>query len=269
MRKVLLALVVIFASAAWAQTPVQPTLENKDSNKSDTHDRGVGMIKMKLPPPAGTGGGTVLPPPPPGPIVVPPVGEDDVPPTETDPPPPGEIRPTYYDEPCEGKFAFLLDASGSMYGSRIASVRAETTAVIGMLTDDDEFDACAYGSQFAAPTYTTFMWGGLQPATSGNKSAAIAWINGPATNPGGGTPTYACLKTACQTYPVDLGKMFLLTDGYPNVSGSASQILADFPAWWTRFTDCTLVCICIGGVGSAQTFMQQLAALAGGIYIQR
>ena len=108
-----------------------------------------------------------------------------------------------------------------------------------------------------------------QPATSGNKSAAIAWVNGPATNPGGGTPTYACLKTACQVYPVDLGKMFLLTDGSPNVSGSASQILADFPAWWTHFTDCTLVCICIGGVGSAQTFMQQLAALAGGIYVQR
>jgi hypothetical protein len=201
--------------------------------------------------------------------VNPPSPEDDVPPTEIYPEPPGELPPTYYDEPCQGKFAFLLDASGSMYGSLIASVRQETTSVISMLTDEDEFDAAAYGDQHGYPTYTQFMWGGLQPATSGNKAAAISWVNGPATNPGGGTPTYACLKTACLTYPVDLNKMFLLTDGYPNTSGSASQILADFPGWWTRFTDCTLVCVCIGGVGSAQQFMQQLAAQAGGIYIQR
>ncbi len=268
MRKVLLAAVMIFAGAAWAQTPANPTLQGLDSNKTDTHDRGVGVVRMKLAAPGSTGGGTQLPPPPPNPVVVP-SPEDDVPPSEINPPPPGELPPTYYDEPCQGKFAFLLDASGSMYGSRIASVRQETTNVISLLTENDEFDACAYGSQFAAPTYTTFMWGGLQPATSGNKSSAINWVNGSATNPGGGTPTYACLKTACQVYPVDLDKMFLLTDGYPNVSGSASQILADFPAWWTHFTDCTLVCICIGGVGSAQTFMQQLAAQAGGIYIQR
>ena len=268
MRKALLAVVMIFASAAWAQTPANPTLEGKDSNKTDTHDRGVGVVRMKLRAPGSQGGGTQLPPPAP-PIICPPSPDQDVPPEEINPPPPGELPPTYYDEPCQGKFAFLLDASGSMYGSRIASVRQETSNVISQLTEDDEFDAAAYGDQHGYPTYTQFMWGGLQPATEANKSAALSWVNGSATNPGGGTPTYACLRTACQVYPADLDKMFLLTDGYPNTSGSASQILADFPAWWTHFNDCTLVCVCIGGVGSAQQFMQQLAAQAGGIYIQR
>ncbi|MCF6227873.1 MAG: hypothetical protein L3J82_04280 [Planctomycetes bacterium] len=61
--------------------------------------------------------------------------------------------------------------------------------------------------------------------------------------------------------------MFLLTDGGPNVSGSASQILADFPQWWTKFTEADLIAICIGGSGTAQQFMQQLAAIAGGTYI--
>ena len=275
MRRIILgfaALALVFcASAVSAQTATDPTLKSDDTNRADAHDRPVGMVKIKLPAPAVQPPTTPpTPPPPPAPNPTPPSEGEDIPPTETPPaPPPPEDPPTYYDEPVEGKFAFLLDASGSMYGSRIASVRQETTAVIAQLTEDDEFDCNAYGDQHGYPTYTKFMWGQLLPGTDSNKTSAIAWVNGPSTNPGGGTPTYACLKMSCQTYPADLNKMFLLTDGYPNTSGSASQILADFPGWWTKFTDCTLVCICIGGVGSAQQFMQSLAAQAGGTYIQR
>ena len=156
-----------------------------------------------------------------------------------------------------------------MYGSRIASVRQETANVISMLTKKDEFDACAYGDQHGYPTYTKFMWGALLPGTDGNKTAAINWVNGPSTNPGGGTPTLPCLRAACAIYPTNLDKMFLLTDGSPNTGGSASQILSEFPSLWSRFDDCTLVCVCIGGVGAAQSFMQSLAAQAGGTYIQR
>lgn len=245
-------------------------LSSPDANKTDSHDRPIGKVRIKLPI-SGTGNpGETLPPPPPPPPppIVPPEGED-LPPTETppDPPPPVE-PPTYWGEPVEGKFAFLLDASGSMYGSRIATVRAETTGVIAELTEDDEFDCVAYGSQFpSSQSYSKFMWGTLLPGTEGNKSSAISWVNGPSTNPGGGTPTYACLKKSCQVYPADLNKMFLLTDGSPNTSGSASQILADFPGWWSKFTDTEMIAICIGGYGAAQTFMQQLAALAGGTYI--
>jgi len=275
MRKLVITLAcfgfAFFAGAAFAQSSSQPELSSKDATKTDSHDRPLGGVSLKLPAPAG---GTATPPepappPPAPPPPAPPSEGEDVPPSESPPsPPPPEDPPTYYGEPVHGKFAFLLDASGSMYGSRIATVRAETTSVIGDLTEDDEFDCVAYGDQFGvSQSYSVFMWGSLLTGTDGNKSSAIAWVNGSNTNPGGGTPTYACLKKSCQVYPADLTKMFLLTDGSPNTSGSASQILADFPTWWNKFTDTTLVCICIGGVGSAMQFMQQLAALAGGVYI--
>jgi Mg-chelatase subunit ChlD len=160
----------------------------------------------------------------------------------------------------------VLDASGSMSGSKVAALRTETTSVINALTVDDELDCVAFGTQFGAQdNYSKFLWEGLLPATEGNRSAAASWVNGPALNPGGGTPTYACLKKSCQVYPSDLTKMFLVTDGYPNTSGSASQILADFPQWWLKFEETELVCVCIGGGGAS--FMQQLAALAGGTYV--
>jgi hypothetical protein len=84
------------------------------------------------------------------------------------------------------------------------------------------------------------------------------------------TPSYPNLKRACEIYPADLDKFFFLTDGAPNWpsgQGSAQHILQDFPAWWSKFDDCELVAICIGGLGAAQQFMQQLATLAGGVYI--
>ena len=274
MRKLVSALAcfafVVCAGSLAAQASSGPELSSKDANKTDSHDRPIGGVSLKLPAPAGSPTTPPEPaPPPPAPNPAPPSEGEDVPPSETPPsPPPPEDPPTYYGEPVHGKFAFLLDASGSMYGSRIATVRAETSAVIQALTADDEFDCVAYGDQFGvSQNYSKFMWGTLLPATDGNKSSAISWVNGSSTNPGGGTPTYACLKKSCEIYPADLTKMFLLTDGSPNTSGSSSQILADFPTWWNKFQETTLVCICIGGVGAAMQFMQQLAALAGGVYI--
>jgi len=273
MRKVLMGLAafaMIFGTVGIMAQTAAPSITAKDGTKKDSHDRPVGGVKIKTPS-AGTGGpntGTGTPPPPTINPTPPSEGED-IPPSETPPnAPPAEDPPTYFGEPVEGSFAFLLDASGSMWGPRIATVRAETVAAISELTEDDEFDCCAYGSQYPAQnSYTVWLWQGLQAATDGNKSAATTWVNGPATNPGGGTPTYACLQACCSLYPSDLGKMFLLTDGGPNVSGSAAQILADFPGWWNNFEDCELVAICIGGNGSAISFMQALAALGGGIFI--
>jgi hypothetical protein len=271
MRKILfsLAAFALVAGMGALSAQNQSELSSTDADKTDAHDRPIGKVSIKLPAPNGGGGNGGPSTEPPKTDPIPPSEGEEIPPTEGGPEePPVEDPPTYYGEPVQGKFAFLLDASGSMYGSRIATVRAETTSVIQDLTEDDEFDCVAYGSQFpASQDYSTFMWGALLPGTEGNKSAAVSWVNGPSTNPGGGTPTYACLKKSCQVYPADLDKMFLLTDGSPNVSGSASQILADFPTWWSKFDDTELVAVCIGGYGSAQTFMQQLAALAGGTYI--
>jgi hypothetical protein len=251
-------------------SPTGATLSSRDADKTDSHDRPIGGIQLKLA--NGTGGNPgetdpVLPSPPPRPIE-PPTGEE-LPPIEDIAPPPPEVGPPdFIGEPVDGKVAFLLDASGSMAGSGIATVRAEATSTISELTEDDLIDCVAYGSQFpASEAYSQFMWGALLPCTEGNKAAAIAWVNGPATNPGGGTPTYACLQKSCQVYPADLDKMFLLTDGEPNVSGSASQILLDFPGWWSKFNGTEFVAICINGSGPAQDFMMNLAALAAGTYI--
>lgn len=246
--------------------PAQPEVHGKDgaNQGKSSHDRPVGGVRVKLPADGSTGGTGPDPEPP---------TDDPTPPSEGEEIPPGDEPPVedneYYGEPIQGKFAFLLDASGSMGGSRIATVRQETTSTINDMTEDDEFDCVAYGSQFGVNNdYSRFMWGALLPATDGNKAAATAWVNGPNTNPGGGTPTYACLKKSCQVYPADLDKMFLLTDGSPNTSGSSAQILADSPPWFTKFDDdFKLVCICIGGSGSAAQFMQQLASLHNGIYI--
>ena len=265
----------VMAGSLAAQTSAQPTITSKDAGKTDAHDRPIGGVTMRLPAPGG-GPGDTVPPAPPDIVQTPPSENEDIPPSETPPSnPPSEEPPTYFGEPVEGKFAFLLDASGSMYGALIATVRAETCAAINDMTEEDEFDCVAYGSQFpAAQFYSVFLWGALLPATEGNKGAAVTWVNGPSLNPGGGTPTYACLKKSCELYPPELTKMFLLTDGYPNISGSANEILADFPSWWTKFENgggdgegTTFVAICIGGSGPAMQFMQSLAALAGGVYI--
>jgi hypothetical protein len=272
MRKILASMAcfafVVCAGSVAAQAGTS-TLSSKDSNKTDAHDRPIGGVTIKLPTPGGapTPPGEPVPPPPAPNPPTPPAEGEDVPPVETPPdPPPPEDPPTYFGEPLQGKFCFLLDASGSMSGSGIATLRAETTATMSDLTEDDEFDAAAYGGQFSpSEAYSTYMWGTLLPGTDGNKSAAISWVNGSATNPGGMTPSYAALQKACQVYPADLNKFIFLTDGFPNITGSAAQILADFPGWWSKFTDCELVCVCVNGGGAA--FMQDLASLAGGVYI--
>jgi hypothetical protein len=270
MRKIIASIAclafVVCAGSLAAQTATS-TLSSKDATKQDAHDRPIGGINIKLPAPITppTTPGEPSPPPPPPPPPTPPSEGEDVPPVETPPdPPPPEDPPTYYGEPIQGKFAFLLDASGSMGGSRIATVRAETTGTIAELTEDDEFDCVAFGGQFgAASSYCNYMWGTILPATEGNKSSAINWVNGSACNPGGGTPSYEALQSACATYTAELTKFFFLSDGYPN--GGAGPILADFPGWWSKFTECELVVICVGGGGA--DFMQGLAALAGGTYI--
>lgn len=227
---------------------------NRDFTKRDTHDRPAGVARFKVPDPNGNtpglsdgnGNGS---------------NGGNVPPGE-DPPgsPPPEDPPTFYGEPVFGKFAFILDASGSMAGSRIAALRAEATNAINGLTDDDELDVMSFGTQF--PDFTCELWGALQPATDGNRANAVSFINGAALDPGGGTPSHRALEKACGLYPADLGRMFFLSDGGPNATGTAGEILAHFPAWWAKFEQETaLIVICIGGDPDGVSFMRDLAAL--------
>jgi hypothetical protein len=161
---------------------------------------------------------------------------------------------------------FLLDASGSMSGAKVAALRAEMTTAVNALPPHYKLDLLSYGDQFGvAQNYNTKLWGSVLPATPANKITAVNWVNGPALNPGGGTPTYNAMKDACQTYSPGLKGYFLVTDGYPNTGGSASQILSDVPAWWGLFDECHFYGGDIGG--GAASFMQALAGLLQGDYI--
>lgn len=259
-KLVLTVALCLFAGVLGAQAQIK----SPDGAKPTTHDRPAGGAVIVVPDSTGgTGGGTPNEPPPVTDPTPPSEGED-IPPTEPPVEPPVEDPPPFYGEPVRGKVAFILDASGSMYGSKMASLRAEATGVIQELNEYDELDCMAYGGQFAATGGVKFMWGALLPATDGNKNAAISWVNGPTMNPGGGTPSYAALQQGCQTYPADLDQFFFVTDGYPNES--PATILAAFPGWWNKFEDCRLICICIAGGGAS--FMQQLAAsVDNGVYI--
>src|SRR5690606_12602003 len=165
MRKVLycLAVFVITAGMGSLSAQTQSELSSPDANKADAHDRPIGTIKIKLPAPnGGTNPGESKPPEPTPPVSwTPPSEGEELPPTEINPePPPPEEPPTVIVETLQGKVVFLIDASGSMYGSRIATVRAEASSAISGLKVDHDVDYVAFGSQFpAAHDYSKFMWG--------------------------------------------------------------------------------------------------------------
>ncbi len=160
---------------------------------------------------------------------------------------------------------FVLDASGSMFGARIAVLRAEMSAAIAALPPHYKFDLVAFGSQFPANSaYTESMWGSLTHATDANRLAAIQWINGPSLDAVGGTPAYPALQDVCFRYAPDLKSLFFLSDGAVNQGGSATELCADIPAWWSAMDECHFNAV---AVGTVSTLMPTLAALLNGSYI--
>jgi hypothetical protein len=160
----------------------------------------------------------------------------------------------------------LLDASGSMAGSKVAALRAEAVSIINSLPPHYRLDAVAFGDQFGATSaYNAKHWGSVQPMTQANQGSVTNWVNGPSLNPGGGTPLYPALKDTIYTYRPSLKTLIVISDGYPNTGGSSNLILADMPGWWSAMDDCSFIGVCIGGGGAS--FMQQICALTGGTYI--
>ncbi|MCC6572146.1 MAG: hypothetical protein IT462_00010 [Planctomycetes bacterium] len=250
MRTALCVLVTLtsLATPLFAQAPSrfdvpgQVRLQNPDAANKNGVDRPVGGVQVRIGPATNNGNST-------DPLIV----------IDRVLPPDIKDEPTFYGEPVGDNFVLILDASGSMAGARAASLRAEATSLIARLDEDNKFDCMSYGTQFADSTMQ--LWRGLTVATESNKDAATNFVNGPCCNPGYGTPTHAALQRACETYPVELGKMFLITDGVPNATGSAMQILQHFPGWWSKFDPRTaLVCVCVGGIEEAINFMRDLAA---------
>src|SRR5690606_33024788 len=160
--------------------------------------------------------------------------------------------PTFFGEPVNGNFIWCLDRSGSMgvrdsgsgpiedengntvsQPSRIQVVKSECIKVIRQLTDDDQFAIVTFAS-----SVTNFQ--DLVFATDGNKTDAIQMVSSMYAS--GMTAAHDALMISCQNYGTDIDKLYFLCDGGPNVTGSSSQILQNFPNWFGPKKDagCTL-----------------------------
>ncbi|MCG3182951.1 MAG: hypothetical protein ICCCNLDF_01033 [Planctomycetes bacterium] len=176
-------------------------------------------------------------------------------------PPPGSTTPVYFGQPLAGRMLFICDMSAATAGQPLANLQTELTAALNSLTGSEQFDILVYNEAISG--FVSALWGTPQQATTSNVTAAVNWVNGPSFTAAGGVD-YACytaLQTSFTSY-TSIDTAFLYTWSTP---GDGSAILADYPNWATSDPNRQLTVICKGG--SAQTFAQQLAALAGGTYV--
>lgn len=175
------------------------------------------------------------------------------------------VQPTpsaeFWTVPATGRLLFVVEASGPMAGAGIATLRAELTNTVSELLPTDAFDIVVFSDWRSG--YFESLWGTPQAATTANISTAVSWINGPALNPGGmsDSATYAALEESFVTY-TNIDRAFLAAYSTPT---NAAQILNDYPAWLA--TDPTRTQVVVSMHSASATWGQQLAALAGGIYV--
>lgn len=173
----------------------------------------------------------------------------------------------FFGVPPKGKMVFVFDISHSMK-DYINSLKEETIDMINNLTVSEQFDCFAYNTDIYKNFARMQLWGEVRTATESNKTEAIHWIM--SLEPFGFTPTYKALKYVCDNYPIDIDKIFLVTDGYPSngwptVEGRTRNIIPDAKKWWDKFIRCKLICISIEGGGSM--FTKELAAAVNGSHI--
>ena len=122
--------------------------------------------------------------------------------------------PEFYGEDLDSdsdSLVFVVDFSCSMWGSRIAKAKVEVSKAIKGLSKNFKFSVVTY-------TCSIKVWKRqLVDATSANKNAAIAWVNG--QSPSGATGTGLAVKTALEISR-DNKLVVLLTDGAPNCLGN-------------------------------------------------
>jgi hypothetical protein len=215
--------------------------------------------------------------------------EPGIPPTEPDvnappaeppapEPPVEENPPTFFGEPVTGDFGFTMDYSGSMNAglgsgpmedgngniianpNRMQALKIEATNVVQALEESQKFALVWFASGVQ-------YYQSLVEATEANKQTAIQQIAG--MNASGMTAAHDALHRACIQYGNDYDRLYFLCDGGPNVTGNASQILANFPGWFSGLAanGCQLIVIHLGTHGAS--FSQSLASQNGGTYIQR
>ena len=139
---------------------------------------------------------------------------------------------------------------------------------IAPLTDNVLFQVMSYGDPTTETLFATF-----RPATAHAKAVAISYLQ--SLTPLGPSPQHTALYTATRIAPPDLNIMYYYSASVPGADPLASggvatypEILAEFPAWWVSFIDAQLLAIRVGDTpASHNSFMMDLAALAGGSYI--
>jgi large repetitive protein len=180
--------------------------------------------------------------------------------------------PTIYGQPIRESVVFMTSASGSMYGSQIATVRANIVGALASLPDGVEIDIVAFGSQFPQSHHFGRWFSGspgslieINPLT---RAFAIGWVNGSWTNPGGMNTMYHPMEAQTQNSPSSLRQIVLVSADQPNwpQGYSSAQLLTDIQGWWAHFTDCQLVAVSLGTT-STDNLMQQMAALVGGVSV--
>jgi len=242
-------------------------------------DRAAGLMRVVIPSSASDAN------PLPDETPVPPDELDPaLPPLEDIPEPQPEVPedpPPFFGEPISGSFIWVLDRSGSMGArdqgsgpiedengntvsqpSRIQVVKAECIKVLRQVKEDDHFAIVTFASSVS-------NFASLVEGTPSNVADAIQMIS--SMYPSGATAAHDALQIACNNYGNEIDKLFFLSDGAPNVTGTSAQILQNFPGWFQAKKDggCSLVCVHIGNDGYAAQFMQSLASQNGGTYIHK
>lgn len=199
----------------------------------------------------------------------------------------------------------VFDENGNIIAnpSRIQTVQTEATKLINSISSEHEFAIVTFGGNQAGGGRSAGGAGASQPVTRGcgpytprprprvvdgpqsgngtvtaygarvtgtqaNKQRAASTIG--AMRAVGPTPLYNALRTACTRFGTDIDKLFVLTDGNPNVTGNTSDILRDFPGWYSGMQTfgCETVALHIGNAQEGTEFLQSLAQLGGGKYIK-
>ncbi len=155
-------------------------------------------------------------------------------------------------------FFFLLDKSGSMFGTKMDLLRSEMASAFDELSPQAEFGLVAFSGDFLVFAPIPLK------ATRQNLLAARAWVN--ALEAFGATQMLSAaqeLLTIAHISSKESRSVIVVGDGLPNGPGpdeTLSGILA------TNLDGLPFNTILFGVSESAITFMLQLASLTGGTY---
>lgn len=165
----------------------------------------------------------------------------------------------FFGQEFEGQaFFFLLDKSGSMAGSKMASLKHELTHSIQSLSRTSEFGIVAFstGTSTYSPT--------PKKATQQRKASAIAWVE--ALQPYGAT---FMLDGATALLPIaalsrkNNKVVIAVGDGLPNGPGADDTLLGIVAANWEYLPFNTIL---FGTQQAATDFMSELAEVTGGSF---